>query len=91
MPEIIVCPVSSSVFTRKVGSSSTNLVIANPIFSWSSFVFGSIAIEITGLGKLIDSKIIGSFRSQRVSPVVVFFIPTMAAISPAETSSISFL
>ena len=44
-----------------------------PILSWSAFVLGSIATEITGVGKLILSKIIGDFSSQRVSPVVVSF------------------
>ena len=50
MPEMIVWPVSSSVRTLKVGSSSARRASAMPILSWSAFVFGSIAIEITGSG-----------------------------------------
>ena len=43
MPAMIVCPVSSSVRTWKVGSSSASRWIAVPSFSWSPLVFGSIA------------------------------------------------
>ena len=55
--------------------------------SWSPFVFGSIATEITGSGKVIDSSRIGAVSIASVSPVVVAFSPTMAAISPAPSSS----
>ena len=43
MPAMIVWPVSSSVRTWKVGSSSESRWIAVPSFSWSALVFGSIA------------------------------------------------
>ena len=36
-----------------------------PSFSWSALVFGSIASEITGSGKSIDSSRIGFFSSQQ--------------------------
>ena len=55
--------------------------------SWSPFVFGSIATEITGSGKSIDSSVIGAVSTASVSPVVVVFSPTSAAISPAPISS----
>ena len=59
MPEITVWPVSSSYFTTNVGSSSASLPRPVPSLSWSAFVFGSTATEITGVGKLIDSRTIG--------------------------------
>ncbi len=59
MPAMIVWPVSSSVFTTKVGSSSARRWIATPSFSWSLFVFGSMATSITGAGKVIDSRTTG--------------------------------
>ena len=91
IPDIIVCPVSSSVLTLKVGSSSANFWSAIPIFSWAAFDLGSIATDITGSGNSIDSSIIGWAGSHKVSPVVVSFNPTAAAISPAYTSVISSL
>jgi hypothetical protein len=57
--------------------------------SWSAFVFGSTASSMTGSGKLIDSSTMGFDSSHSVSPVVVFFSPTAAAMSPALTDSIS--
>ena len=38
----------------------------------------------------MDSRMMGCFSSHRVSPVVVFFRPTAAAMSPAYTLSMSF-
>ena len=38
----------------------------------------------------MDSRITGDFSSQKVSPVVVSFKPTAAAMSPEYTRSISF-
>ena len=39
-----------------------------PIFSWSAFVFGSIATEITGSGKSFVSSTIGILRvAERVA------------------------
>jgi hypothetical protein len=52
MPEMIVWPVSSSVRTRNVGSSSESDLSALPSLSWSDLVFGSIATWMTGLGEL---------------------------------------
>src|SRR6202453_188481 len=43
MPARIVCPVSSSVLTWKVGSSSASRWIAAPSRCWSLLVFGSAA------------------------------------------------
>jgi len=57
--------------------------------SWSAFVFGSTASSMTGSGKVIASRMIGFDSSHSVSPVVVFFRPTAAAMSPALTDSIS--
>ena len=59
MPAMIVWPVSSSVRTWKVGSSSARRWIAVPSFSWSLLVFGSIATWMTGAGKFIDSRTTG--------------------------------
>ena len=47
-------------------------------FSWSPLVFGSMATEITGSGKLMDSRTIWLLASHRVSPVVVSFRPIAA-------------
>ena len=54
-----------------------------PSFSWSALVFGSIASEMTGSGKSIDSSTTGFFSSQIVSPVLTLLSPTAAAMSPA--------
>ncbi|MNS99244.1 hypothetical protein D3C72_1336420 [compost metagenome] len=89
MPEIMVCAVSSSVRTRKDGSSWASLLKAMPIFSWSALVLGSTATEITGSGKSMRSRMIGLLMSHRVSPVVTSFMPINAAISPAHTALIS--
>ena len=90
IPEMIVWPVSSSVRTLKVGSSSAKRAKAMPIFSWSALVFGSTATEITGSGNSMDSRITCALSSQSVSPVVVSLRPTAAAMSPAYTRSISW-
>ena len=74
-----------------VGSSSASFAKAIPIFSWAALSFGSIAISITGSGNSIDSNITGWLSSHKVSPVVTSFSPTAAAISPANTFSISSL
>ncbi len=87
IPEMSVCPVSSSVRTRKVGSSSDRRWRPLPSLSWSPFVFGSTATEITGSGKVIDSSTIGAVSIASVSPVVVCLSPTPAAISPAPMLS----
>ena len=71
MPEMIVWPVSSSVRTRNVGSSSERRCSPDPSLSWSPFVFGSIATAITGSGKTIASRRIGAVSVASVSPVVV--------------------
>ena len=83
MPSMMVWPVSSSVWTLNVGSSSASRWIAVPSFSWSPLVFGSIATLMTGAGKVIDSSTIGLSASHRVSPVVVCLRPMTAQMSPA--------
>ena len=83
MPAMTTWPVCSSVFTRKVGSSCISFCRPTPSFSWSTFVFGSMASEMTGSGKSIDSRMIGFFSSHSVSPVVIDLRPTAAAMSPA--------
>ena len=90
IPLKIVWPVSSSVRTRKVGSSSTNLAIAIPILSTSACVLGSIAIDITGSGKVILSNTIGLSSLHNVSPVFISLNPTAAPISPASIKSTGF-
>ena len=83
MPEISVWPVSSLVRTWKVGSSSARRPSAIDIFSWSAFVFGSIATLMTGSGKSIFSSLIGASGAASVSPVMTCLMPTAAAMSPA--------
>ena len=48
MPRMMVCPVSLSSCTLKVGSSSTSLSSASSSFSWSALDSASMADEITG-------------------------------------------
>ena len=83
MPEMMVWPVSVSVWTRKDGSSAAILPRAWPSLSWSALVVGSMAISMTGCGICRVSSTTGSRSSARVSPVVVFLSPTAATISPA--------
>ncbi len=52
--------------------------MARESFSWSPFVFGSIATVMTGSGKLIDSSTILFAGSHRVSPVVTSLSPMNA-------------
>ena len=66
------------------------LLSATPSFSWSAFVFGSIASEMTGSGNVIDSRTIGCFSSQIVSPVETLFRPT-AARDVARVDFLDFL
>ena len=56
IPAMIVWFVSLSVETRKVGSSCMSFARARPIFSWSTFVFGSIERVMTGSGNFIASR-----------------------------------
>ena len=56
MPEMTVWPVSSSVRTRKVGSSSDRRPSAVASLSWSAFVFGSTATSMTGSGNAMFSS-----------------------------------
>ena len=83
MPWIRVWPVSSSDSTWKVGSSSASRARPPPSFSWSAFVFGSIATAITGSGNSIVSRITGASGAESVSPVEVCLRPTPATMSPA--------
>ena len=79
MPEINTWPVSWSVRTLNVGSSSARRTSALSILSWSILVLGSTEIEITGSGNLMVSKDDGVCQgSHRVSPVKVSFRPTIA-------------
>ena len=78
IPLMMVWPVSSSSWTWKVGSSSASFWIAVPSFSWSPLVFGSMATEMTGSGKVIDSSTTAFCGSQSVSPVVVSLRPMNA-------------
>ena len=64
---MIVWPVSSSVWTRNVGSSSESEPSALPSLSWSAFVFGSIATEITGSGNHLSRMIGCAAIAQRVA------------------------
>ena len=89
MPEMMVWPVSSSVRTWKVGSSSDSAKRALPILSWSTLVFGSTATWITGSGNSRFSSTISRPMSQSVSPVRVFLKPMPATMSPAKTASMS--
>ena len=91
IPAMIVWPVSWSVQVLKVGSSSASFDKAIPIFSWPAFVFGSIAIDITGSGNSIFSSIIGAASVHKVSPVVVFLRPITAPNSAASNDSTSSL
>ena len=59
MPAMMVWPVSSSVWTWKVGSSSDSALSALPSLSWSTLVLGSMATEITGSGNSMRSSTIG--------------------------------
>ena len=86
---MIVWPLSMSVSTRNDGSSAASRCRPWLIFSWSFLVFGSMAISITGSGKVIVSSTTGFCGSQSVSPVVVSFRPASAMMSPANASSIS--
>ena len=90
IPFMIVWPESSSVLITNVGSSSESFIKALLNLSISACFVGSIAIEITGSGKVIDSNIIGLFSSQRVFPVLISLKPTAAPISPASILSIGF-
>ena len=69
MPEMMVWPVSSSVRTWKVGSSSDSEKSALHILSWSALVFGSTATWMTGSGNSSSSSTIGVLGSHSVSPV----------------------
>ena len=89
MPEMRVSPVSWSVCTLKDGSSMASLDRAKPKRSWSALLLGSMAMEMTGSGKSMDSRIMGLSGSHRLWPVMVFFSPSTAAISPATDVLIS--
>ena len=83
IPLMIVWFVSWSVWTRKVGSSSDSLTSPPESLSWSAFVLGSMATEITGSGKSMASRMMGLSGWHRVSPVRTSFSPMAAAMSPA--------
>ena len=87
MPEMTVWPVSSSVRTRNVGSSSDSAKSALESFSWSALVLGSMATWMTGSGKIRVSSWIGWSTSLSVSPVVTCLSPTAATMSPVRMVS----
>src|SRR3990167_3983095 len=58
MPAMIVWPVSSSDETRNVGSSSASRCRAAASLSWSPFVFGSIATQMTGAGEVLRADLL---------------------------------
>ena len=89
IPAINVSPVSGLVSALKVGSSSASFWSPLSILSWSALDLGSTETWITGSGKSIDSSWSGLSGSVKESPVVVFFKPIAAAISPENTSGIS--
>ena len=82
-----VWPVSSSDWTRNVGSSSDRANRALDSLSWSALVLGSTATWMTGSGKVSDSRMTWSSGSHSVSPVVVCLRPTAATMSPANMAS----
>ena len=87
MPEMIRCPVSLSIPTVNVGSSSINFWSVSSSASASLARSGSIAIEMTGGGKSMEASRIGCAGAVNVSPVFVCFIPTSATMSPAKAVS----
>ena len=90
IPLITVWPVSSSVLTVKVGSSSANFCKPRLSLSISFWVLGSTAIPITGSGKSMASSTIGASSAQSVSPVRISLKPTPAPISPQPITSLGF-
>ncbi len=88
-PPMRTWPVSSSVLTRKDGSSSASFWSALESLSWSVLVFGSIAISMTGFGNSIRSRMIGASVVVMVSPVVVSLRPASATMSPVMHASTS--
>ncbi|CSD29796.1 Uncharacterised protein [Vibrio cholerae] len=66
IPFRMVSPESSSVSTWNDGSSATILPIAIPIFSEPFLSLGLTAIEITGVGKIIGSRVHSCLGSHRV-------------------------
>ena len=69
MPEMSVWPVSSSR-----ADAERRVLLRQALrgpgasLSWSAFVFGSIATEMTGSGNSIDSSRIGAVSMASVSP-----------------------
>ena len=88
-PQIIVSAFSLSLSILKTGSSSLSLDRAKEIFSSSPFALGSIAIGITGTGRLILLYLILSSWLHKVSPVDVNCNLATAPISPAIISSVA--
>ena len=84
-----VCPVSESLLTTNVGSSSARRCSAMESFSWSALLLGSMLIDITVSGNVGGSRRTSWSRSHRVSPVTMSFAPIMAHIEPLYASSIS--
>ena len=74
---------SSSVSTRKEGSSAIIFDRAMPSLSTAALSVGAMAMEITGSGNTMGSRVAGLLTSQRVWPVCVVFMPSKATMSPA--------
>ena len=85
----MVSSVSSSKWAWNDGSSLQSLAKAS--LSLLRFFLSSrlTFISMTAGGILMDSNKIGCSSSQSVSPVLVYFMPTRATISPALASLIS--
>ena len=88
IPEIRVWPVSWSVRTRKVGSSSDRRQQAP-----CELVLVALRLRLDRdrddrLGVSIDSSLIGAVSTASSRRVDVFFRPTSAAISPAPISAL---
>ncbi len=72
--------------TRIIMSASVTRCSTVESLSSSPLLFGSTAIEITGVGKTIGGKTTGCFSSHSVSPVWVSLSFATAAKSPGPTS-----
>src|SRR6266571_1684037 len=68
MPDMMVWPDSSSVWTRNDGSSCASRLRAMPIFSWSALVFGSTACDITGVDFLDFLALVGVHLQDAAEP-----------------------
>ena len=91
IPDKIVCPVSSSFWSLSVGSSAINFSRTWSSFSWSAWVLGSTATDITGSKNSIFSNKTGWSMEQSVSPVEDSFNPITPTRLPAPAESMRSL